>query len=187
MTFNSWYFEASVPIASSPKIHTAEGSDITIGYVKAWNDNISWCFSCPSTFSKSFISWSIMWSWTKKILFSPSVFVFQDHLKSKQVRTCHRVCQLYVADNIGIPHQANAYFLVASTSTSSSFMSWHLWFVHMFFPRLRYMFNNGLLGSVTLDKEPCCVDCKLAKQPTLPFSNSTNISSFHFDLVHYDV
>ena len=67
------------------------------------------------------------------------------------------------------------------------FIFWHSRLGHVSFPRLRYMVNKILLGSVTLDKDPFCVACKLAKQSTIPFNNSITVSSFLFDLVHSHV
>ncbi|CAB4272913.1 unnamed protein product [Prunus armeniaca] len=110
-----------------------------------------------------------------------------DHLMKKQIETGRRVGRLYAVDKLHIPCSPITSLFAASTPTCTPFMSWHSRLGHISFSCLRYMFNKRLLDQSKIDKEPCCVTCRLAKQPALPFNNSTTSSSAPFDLMHSDI
>lgn len=121
------------------------------------------------------------------VIFSSSDCIIQDHLTKKQIGTGHKVGRLYAVDKLHIPCSPITSLFATPTPTCTPFMSWHSRLGHISFSRLRYMFNKRLLDQSKIDKEPCYVTCRLAKQPALSFNNSTTSSSAPFDLVHSDI
>ncbi|CAB4299476.1 unnamed protein product [Prunus armeniaca] len=145
------------------------------------NPKVASAFSVPSDGSP------VIASHIGYITITDALSLPDDHLTKKQIGTGRRVGRLNAVDKLHIPCSPITSLFAAPTPTCTPFMSWHSRLGHISFSRLRYMFNKRLLDQSTIDKEPCCVTCRLAKQPALPFNNSATSSSAPFDLVHSDI
>ena len=106
------------------------------------------------------------------ITFSPSDCIVQDCSMRKEVGTNHKIDRLFVLNKLYILHIFGIHSVAIVSPTVSSFMSWHNRLGHPSFSKLSQLINKGLLGSVFVIKELCCVNCKLFKQSTLHFSSS---------------
>ncbi|CAL9017369.1 unnamed protein product [Prunus brigantina] len=181
MTYDPSSFHHSTPITSSPIIHTADGSLVIASYIGYSINNyikITNALSLPDVFlipklSMNLLSVGQLCDLGLNVIFSSSGCIIQDHLTKKQIGTGRKVGRLYAVDKLHIPCSPITSLFASPTPTCTPFMSWHSRLGHISFSRLRYMFNKRLLDQSKIDKEPCYVTCRLAKQPALPFNNST--------------
>lgn len=74
----------------------------------------------------------------------------------------------------------------AATISNSSIHQWHLRLGHASATKIQPLISRGLLGSTKFESFHC-LNCQLAKQPALSFSNNDTNSNTPFGLVHSDI
>jgi len=109
------------------------------------------------------------------------------------IGTGHRENGLYILDELKVSVAATAATTTIDLSSfclshsSSSFYLWHSCLSHVLSSHLRILASIGALENL----QPCDIsDCsgyKLAKFSILLFNQSIFVSSFPFELIHYDV
>ena len=114
----------------------------------------------------------------------------QDPWTGQEHETGPRVGRMFPMDNLRLPLVALVFVAVAAVaaavSSIPSLALWHARLGHASSSWVQQLDSSGLLGSVST-KNFDCVSCQLGKQLALPFNSSESISTYMFNLIHYDV
>jgi len=194
---SSWFFDSAccnhmtntikslsfaTPISSLPSIHTTNGTHMHIthtGHVSTSNLSLPDTYYIPHL-TLNLISVGQLCEQGLNVIFSSFGVQVQDPQTRQILGAGRRVGWLFELQSLHLPSK-----YVSAATIHSSTHQWHLRLGHASASKIQPLISRGLLGTTKFESFDC-LNCKLAKQPALSFTNSDSISENPFSLIHSD-
>ncbi|XP_031745067.1 uncharacterized protein LOC116405245 [Cucumis sativus] len=134
----------------------------------------------------SLIQISDLQSLLNQLISSSSALLFhqvQDPQTGQTIGTGRKVGRLFELTSLRVSSPSS----ISASVTDSDTYQWHLRLGHASSEKLRHLISVNNLTNLTKFVPFNCLNCKLAKQPALSFSQSISNCDKPFDLVHSDI
>lgn len=186
MTSDPTIFRSKQNTSHVPKIHTADGSTMSVTHSGTISTSILSLFDTYliPKLTLNLLSVGKLCDLDLDVIFSCSGCRVQDPQTGQVLGIGRRIGRLFELISLHISSKFSS-SITASTFAASLHL-WHSCLGHASFGRLRTLISNGHLGHVS-SGDVDCLSCQLAKQTALPFNNSTSVSTAPFDLIHSDI
>ena len=185
MTSDSSLMSTSSPTKSLPPIYAADGNCMNIshtGTIDTPSVHLPHTYCVPNlTFN--LVSVGQLCDLGLNVSFSPNGCQVQDPQTGQTIGTGRKVGRLFELTSLRISSPSS----ISASVTDSDTYQWHLRLGHASSEKLRHLISVNNLTNLTKFVPFNCLNCKLAKQPALSFSQSISNCDKPFDLVHSDI